>query len=256
MRHCLGDAFSLPGLASNLQNQGTSVKTLLTAVFAFLSAGVDAAVLYDSGAPTLTTFACDSGPNACQLGFDDYWTVFDDFQINEASEISGFSFVDEVYRGNPAENYRNTRWSLYAVNPASGGAPFAIGTSVATVTPLSGAGVFDFSVDVSPVWVQPGVYWLGISNEFSGGAESTPLGVVAKNPALMAGFYQYTPVLGAYWQQQVGDRAMKIHGSVVPEPSAVALFGIGLCGLALATRRHRATEAIRKPAARPTLSCT
>lgn len=187
---------------------------------------------------------------------DDYWTVFDDFQINQEAEISGFSFVNQVYRGTPAENYQNTRWSLYAADPSTGAAPMAFGTSVAKVTLSSGADAFEFSVDVSPVWVQPGVYWLGISNEFSGGAESTPLGVDAKNPALMPGFYQYTPVLGSYWHQRAGDRAMKIHGAPVPEPSTMALLGMGLCGLAFALRRNKSTEAIRKPAACPPVSPT
>jgi hypothetical protein len=215
------------------------MKTLITSVLAFLAVGASAEVLYDSGAPELTTFVCDSGPNACLLGFNDFWTIYDDFQLHNASEVSSISFIDAVYHGTPTENYQNTRWSLYAASPATGAAPIASGISIAAVTPSSGADEFEFAINITPTSVQPGVYWLGITNEFTGGAESTPLGVYVNNPVLMPGFYQHTPVTGSYRYQQAGDRVMKIYGTSVPEPTTTTLLGIGLCGIFGATRRNR-----------------
>lgn len=200
---------------------------------------VSANVLYDAGTGVSYTYACDSGPDACLLIGGDYWTIYDDFSLQSDAKVSGFSFVDAVFHGTPAENYVSTTWSLYASDPSLGAGAIASGTAVASVSPYPYLSAHQFDVEIPSIELSAGVYWLGISNTLTMGAESTPVGTESTLPSLTFGFYQYSPTT-SFWHQNVGDRSMQVYGiSAVPEPSVMPLLALGLLGLAWGVTRRR-----------------
>jgi hypothetical protein len=182
-----------------------------------------AAVLYENGPLSGSSGFCDQGPSGC--GGSGTWTYYDDFTLTSPSIVTGFDYTDWFYEGTPAD-YVQTNWSVWDSDPFTAAAPLATGTTAATITPNGPPSVqYLFTVTgVNPLNLvaPPGTYWLGINNTVRNGAittaaESTHLPRNAKQSDGVTHFFNNYP-----------DRAFRIYGNVVPEPSAAALVFVGV----------------------------
>lgn len=213
------------------------------------SAGqVQAAVIWFNGDPDLL-----NGVASMLNGdFSDART-YDDFNVTSTETVTGLF----------SNNFMNFSTSLAAweirstVSGGNGGTLIASGTSAATQTPngFDAFGYTGYRIEVSglSITLSPGTYWLAVSPIAAGSGSSsvgttsganalgTPPGnnknAFINSPALG---YNFTPILdlGDDYDFSMGVNAST---SAVPEPSSLAIFGIGayVAGIGSARRRRR-----------------
>jgi hypothetical protein len=176
---------------------------------------VAADLLFDNGAPFISTGRCDQGPTGC--GGTGTWTYYDNFSLAAPSTITEFDYLDVFDQGGPA-NYSTTNWSLWNGDPFTAGAPVASGSSVATVSPSSGAHLF--TVTGLSQSLSAGVYWLGINNTVTNNAITFPFGT----PGALFGARHSDGVT----QLSAGlpDRVFRIYGTQVPEPGCALVASL------------------------------
>ena len=216
---------------------------LAAAAFAVVSlpaAGAGAATLWNNGAPQADAGYCSaSGQSCASTG----WTVYDDFQLTEASTLTGLTYASNFYiwDSTPAA-YESTNWSIWSADPRTNFAagPLASGTSVgANVTAASGFTTTTLS-DLK-VALAAGTYWLGLQNNTMGSSISSY--VASATPRLSQA--SLGADAGVYFAPDLPDAAFTLQGyagvSAVPEPAAWAMMitGFGLAGAALRGQRRR-----------------
>ncbi|HYL34338.1 MAG TPA: PEP-CTERM sorting domain-containing protein [Bryobacteraceae bacterium] len=217
------------------------MRTLIncTALLALSAAVYADPVLWNNGAPTLNSFACDTN-NSCVIPG---WTVGDDFTLSSGATITGFTYNDFFTGGSSASDYTGTAWNIWNGNPFSGGTVVASGsTTGATSAGLAGTELI--SITGLNVLLSPGTYWLGIETQEANGA------IWSRALSSDTGDYKQWsgPTndggsgLGQDRFNLLGETAFTVEGngtSAVPEPSNVVLVGLGMAGM-LVRRLRRA----------------
>ena len=163
------------------------------------------------------------------------WTAFDDFTLGSNTVVTGFDYNAWEFSDSP---YISTIWQITAGSANSGGAVLASGTTVATrtpnglVTPSNPSNGFLHTIGGLALNLAPGTYTLGISNDSAG----TRL-AIASGPGtgqtLGSGLYQNSTL-------RTGDHmSFRIYGNTntIPEPTSVALMGMGVAGICVMRRR-------------------
>ena len=205
-------------------------------VLALTASPAHALLLYDNG--PITDLAsdgwCDSGLSlAC--GGTGEWTFSDNFLLAADATMTGFDYTDWFSFGSPT-NYVETDWSIFDADPFTS-SPIASGTAVAILTATGPASQFLFEVGGLDISLSTGVeYWLGIHNTVSGVATTTVARVANPGGGLDAAKTSDGAANDIDFPS-FENRAFRIHGTVVPEPSTALLCAAGL--VALGARRRR-----------------
>ena len=202
-------------------------------------------LLYDNGpawypaGDSRCDFVNSNLPSAC--AGNGGWTYYDNFVLAADANVTGFDFLDWVY--SLPSDYLGTVWSIYDADPFTS-SPIASGTAVALLT---ATGVENSSINSDQFLFEVGgldvdlaggtMYWLGNQNIMTGGAGTTM--VLVHNPGggldaakvSDAGTY-------AFDLASNGNRAFRVHGTAVPEPSTALLTAAGFAALASIRRRR------------------
>jgi hypothetical protein len=210
---------------------------LVLCVLAVPTSPAHALMLYDNGPITDGTSdgRCDSGFTPSCGGSGD-WTFYDDFNFGTDATVTGFDYADFFLFGSPA-NYVETEWSLFDADPFTS-APIASGTAAALLSAAGPADLYWFEVSGLAVGLSAGVtYWLGIHNRVSGEISTTVARVDNPGGGLDAA-KQSDSAANDIDLPAFENRAFRIHGTVIPEPSTALLFAVGLVGIAAGRRLH------------------
>ncbi len=210
-------------------------------VLAFLAlpaAHAQGLLLYDNG-PITDVAAdgyCDSGPTPSCGGSGD-WTFYDNFILASDASVTGFDYTDFFLSGSPLD-YVETEWSLFDADPFTA-APIASGTAVAILTATGTTNPYRFEVSGLGVGLSAGIeYWLGIHNTVTGDRITT----VARVGDPGGGLDAAKASDGAADDLDFPafeNRAFRVRGTPVPEPSTALLVGVGLAPLAASRKRAR-----------------
>ena len=197
------------------------IKATFVGLALFVSGYANAGLIYDNGGP--------STDNGYQLG-SGYETA-DDFILTTASDINSVEFYFQNYNGITGWG-QDITYSFYNDNSGSIGSLIATGNGQ-NVTPVDsglawccgGGNAWSVNFDLaSTLSLNTGHYWLGLS----GASGSNPWWVTT------SGISGYNGKVNG--SNTSYDFAFSLSGDVqsqdVPEPSTLAIFALGMIGLA------------------------
>lgn len=209
-----------------------NVSTLLASLLLACSAAAQAVVVYDNGPPDLM------GGNEMTN-----WIQAEDFTLASTTTITDVHFWSLEAPGGYSGSIQYAFYSDAGGSPNLGApvAGFAAGaalTRTATGNTFFGLDEYYYSFDVAPFVALGGTtYWLGLHNGPIGNDvraevywETTALN------ATITGNEDFLPPAGDAWSNNLAEHAFQL--TAVPEPSTIALFALGLVGMAFARRRQ------------------
>lgn len=224
------------------KSAASSIAAQAIVISAFLAGipSVNAATLFDNGYGLRAAgYFADSEFNS---------VVADDFVLNDAVTITSVSWSGVYYSS--VYHYSNVPanpdgFRIYFFNDAGGTPGTSVGSQTVSVTRNdSGMNDVDFGLDLYryhadllvPVELAAGTYWLGLMNDTAStqaawlwaGGEQTHGAAARRSANGGVSFYDIDPT---------PQRNFVLGGTVVPEPSAVFLIGVGSFG-AIAWRRR------------------
>lgn len=226
------------------------MKRAITSAFAVFL--ISTAMSQHAAAAPLTLF--ESLPNVTSASFtgqlvsipnsySNAFRVYDQFTLSAAANITSAAFL--VYSGSSSNLPQQGALGIYSVsNGVAGTALFSQVVSTSAVTPVSdpnayGLNLYRVTVAPSNITLDAGSYFISLAGM------SNPFAIVtfalndAANPVTQSAFsYQsFTGPLNSV-------AAYSVSGTVVPEPSMLALLSMGAAG-AFAARRRRKPAAAR-----------
>lgn len=222
--------------------------------------------LWSNGAVN-TTFSsdnrCESEAGTC--GNTTAWTIFDNFNIPSSAhygwDVTGFDYSAFLVNG-AASDYETTDWSIWNGDPLSGGKLVASGSTMATLSTISGTCgsgstcLEEFTVTIASRILPPGnTYYLGVSDvvrqtntgeatfrAFASGGNTAAGGTANTLARWEQSNGSTTGVTGSSWTAGTvnntfpgalgvneGSTAFDIQGTLAtPEPAGLTLVGLAL----------------------------
>ena len=148
--------------------QSAVTGAILGIAVALAVGNAEAAVLWDNG-PPFESGAVYCSNNGTGCGSDNTgFTVYDDFRLDAAAKITGFTYHSGFPIG--ADQYLSTNWSIWTTDPVTS---WAGGPALSGIADgINSAASFGFTLTTITglsIELSPGTYWLGIQNNVISG---------------------------------------------------------------------------------------
>jgi len=205
------------------------LKAALAGLVLSVSGFVNAGLIYDNGSAIGDSFRCAETSGVCS----GTWTLFDDFIVSDDSNITSITWTAILYGGLADYNFSNI-W-IYDNDPVFNSGSLLFSHSGAGTLVANGLinNAYDISLTGFSEMLTSGTYWLGIQHN-----TTSNYGTVARSG---------NPINATQWQNSGSgskyasqpELAFRINGipTDVPEPSTLAIFALGIMGLA--SRRYK-----------------
>jgi hypothetical protein len=193
----------------------------------------NASIIYSNGPAAADSFRCAETSGNCS----GTWTLFDDFTLSSAQTITGIKFTSVIHSG--LSDLKGARAWIYSADPALGGGSLLASIAFQSGAPVAnalGQNFFDLTLSGLNINLAAGNYWLGLQNDTTAG-----YGTIARTANCVHGCATQWQNGGAgvHQAQSIG-LAFSLEGNnQVPEPTTIALLGLGMFGFAAARRRKQ-----------------